>query len=124
MIGPVNRGNLSSIAAAASFRTALHSERTNVSQLLTRSEAQAMAHNSVGPMQRTTYLSPQIAPVSVGRHINGHLPDLTKQNYSALADAQSHYHASDYLPQNYNALGQVAQIADQASVGVVINRVI
>ncbi|MDR1871929.1 MAG: hypothetical protein LBS60_08460 [Deltaproteobacteria bacterium] len=124
MIGPVNRGNLSSIAAAATYKTAQHSERTNVSQLLTRSEAQAMAHNSVGPMQRTTYLSPQIAPVSVGRHLNGHIPDLTKQNYSSLADAQKSYHAGDYLPQNYNALGQVAQIADQASVGVVINRVI
>ena len=42
----------------------------------------------------------------------------------ALADAQSNYHAGDYLPKNYNALGQVAQIADQASAGVVINRVI
>jgi hypothetical protein len=75
-------------------------------------------------MQRFTYLSRQITPVSLGRHLNDHIPDLTKQNYSALADAQSHYHASDYLPQNYNALGQVAQIADQASAGVVINRVI
>jgi hypothetical protein len=83
-----------------------------------------MAHNSVGPTQRTTYQSPQIAPVAIGRHQNAHIPDLTKQNYSSLADAQSHYHAADYLPQNYNALGQVAQIADQASVGVVINRVI
>jgi hypothetical protein len=110
--------------ATASFRTALHSERTNVTQYLTRSEAQAMAHNTVGPMQRYTYLAPQIAPVSVGRHLNGHIPDLTKQNYSALADAQSRYHAGDYLPQNDNALGQVAQIADQASAGVVINRVV
>jgi hypothetical protein len=75
-------------------------------------------------MQRTTYLAPQIAPVSLGRHTNAHIPDLTKQNYSALADAQSQYHAADYLPKNYNALGQVAQIADQASAGVVINRVI
>ncbi|MDR3203723.1 MAG: hypothetical protein LBV23_03110 [Deltaproteobacteria bacterium] len=124
MIGPVNRGNIASIWASATYRTALHSERTNVTQYLTRSEAQAMAHNSVGPMQRFTYLSRQITPVSLGRHLNDHIPDLTKQNYSALADAQSHYHASDYLPQNYNALGQVAQIADQASAGVVINRVI
>jgi hypothetical protein len=75
-------------------------------------------------MQRTTYLSHQIQPVSVGRHLNSHIPDLTKQSYSALADAQSNYHAGDYLPKNYNALGQVAQIADQASAGVVINRVI
>jgi hypothetical protein len=124
MIGPVNRGNLSSIAASATFKTAQHNERTNVTQLLTRSEAQAMAHNSSGPMQRTTYLSHQIQPVSVGRHMNSHIPDLTKQSYSALADAQSNYHAGDYLPKNYNALGQVAQIADQASAGVVINRVI
>jgi hypothetical protein len=124
MIGPVNRGNIASIWATASLRTALHNERTNVTQYLTRSEAQAMAHNTVGPMQRFTYLTPQIAPVSVGRHINGHIPDLTKQSYSALADAQSRYHAGDYLPKNYNALGQVAQIADQASAGVVINRVI
>jgi hypothetical protein len=75
-------------------------------------------------MQSTSYLTPQIAPVSVGRHLNGHIPDLTKQTYSALADAQSHYHASDYLPKNYNAFGQVSHIADQASAGVVINRVI
>jgi hypothetical protein len=75
-------------------------------------------------MQRFTYLSHQVAPVPVGRHLSGHIPDLTKQNYSALADAQSHYHAGDYLPQNYNALGQVARISDQASAGVVINRVI
>jgi hypothetical protein len=83
-----------------------------------------MAHNSVGPIQRTNYLTHQIAPVGIGRHLNGAAPDLTKQNYSALADAQSHYHATDDLPKNYNALGQVAKIADQASAGVVINRVI
>ncbi|MDR1656722.1 MAG: hypothetical protein LBT47_04065 [Deltaproteobacteria bacterium] len=122
MIGPVNRGNIASIWAAATYRTALHSERTNVTQYLTKSEAQAMAHNSVGPMQRFTYLTPQLTPASEGKH--SRIPDLTKQNYSALADAQSHYHAGDYLPQNYNALGQVAHIADQASAGVVINRVI
>ena len=124
MIGPVNRGNIASIFAVSTYITALHNERTNVSQLLTRSEAQAMAHNSSGPMQRATYLAHQIQPVSIGRHQNAHIPDLTKQNYSALADAKSSYHASDYLPKNYSALGQVAQIADQASAGVVINRVI
>ncbi|MDR2339306.1 MAG: hypothetical protein LBF40_04120 [Deltaproteobacteria bacterium] len=124
MIGPVNRGNLAMIFATASYRTALHNERTNVTQLLTRSEAQAMAHNSSGPMQRVAYLSHQIQPVSLGRHENAHIPDLTKQAYSAIADSKSAYHASDYLPKNYNALGQVAQIADQASAGVVINRVI
>ncbi|MDR2456769.1 MAG: hypothetical protein LBE49_09290 [Deltaproteobacteria bacterium] len=124
MIGPVNRGNIASIWATASFRTALHSERTNVTQYITKSEAQAMAHNTVGPMQRYTYLTPQVAPAATGRHLKGTIPDITKQNYSALADAQSRYHAGDYLPQNYNALGQVSQIADQASAGVVINRVI
>jgi hypothetical protein len=112
------------VFATASYRTALHNERTNVTQLLTRSEAQAMAHNSSGPIQRETYLSHQIQPVSVGRHQNAHLPDLTKRQYSALADPHFSYHASDYWPKTYNALGQVAQIADQASAGVVINRVI
>ena len=124
MIGLVNRGNIAAIFATSTYRTALHNERTNVTQLLTRSEGQAMAHNSSGPMQRVAYLSRQIQPVSIGRHQNAHIPDLTKQNYSALADAKSSYHASDYLPKNYSALGQVAQIADQASAGVVINRVI
>ena len=124
MIGPVNKGNLASIWAEASFKTALHSERTNANQFLTRSEAQAMAHNSSGPIQRITYQTPQVQPEPVGRHLATETPDLTKQNYSMLAQVQGTYHASDYTPFNYSALGQTAQLKDEAAAGIIVNRVV
>lgn len=124
MIGPVNKGNFAAIWAMGSYKAGLHSERTNVNNLLTRSEAQAMAHNVAGPIQRTTYEAAQVGPIETGKHRYDQAPDLSKQVYSSLAHAQMNYHAGDYLPQNYNALGQVSRQENIASAGLVINRVV
>lgn len=108
VIGMRDQDFLPSIWAEARGTTTLHNERTNVPQIITRSEADAISHNATGPIRRTTHEVAQVAFRDVERpHAeNERTPELSKQQYSALALSQSQYHPYDYLSYNNNLTGQ------------------
>lgn len=99
---------LPSVWAEARSVPTLHNERTNVPQIITRSEADAITYNATGPLQRTTHEVNQIADCDVmsPRMEKDTYIELNRQNYSALAQNQSAPHTYDYLSYNYNLPGR------------------
>ncbi len=108
IIGMRDQDFLPSIWAEARSTTTLHNERTNIPQIITRSEADAIAHNTIGPVRRTTHEVPQVAwrDVDRPRPENARYADLPRQNYSALAQNQAFPHPYDYLSFNYTIAGK------------------
>lgn len=108
VIGVRDPQALPSVWAEARSTATLHNERTNIPQVITRSEADAISHNVTGPIRRTTHEVPQVAARDVtmpGPELE-RFPELNRQNYSALAHNQSNYRPYDYLSYNYNLAGR------------------
>lgn len=124
VIGMRDQDFLPSIWAEARSTATLHNERTNVPQIITRSEADAITYNATGPIRRTTHEVPQVAFRDVERpHAeNERTPELSRQQYSAVALNQSQYHPYDYLSYNYNLAGRGAYTPNPNPV--VINKII
>lgn len=115
---------LPSVWAEARSTTTLHNERTNIPQIITRSEANAITHNTTGPIRRTTHEAPQVSFRNVNRPQmeNERTPEITKQNYSPIAKNQSNSHPYDYLSDNYNMAGRGVYHPDPNPV--IINKII
>ncbi len=125
VIGIRSQEHLPSIWTEARSTATLHNERTNIPQIITRSEADAIVHNSAGPVHRTTRELPQVAFRDVQRPIpeNSRYPELARQNYSPLAQNQSLYHPTyDHLSYNYTGSGP--RIYNPNPNPVVINKII
>jgi len=110
IIGIRSQEHLPSVWAEARSTATLHNERTNIPQIITRSEADAIVHNSAGPVHRTTHEVLQGNYQDIERPIPElrSYPELARQNYSALAQNQSLYHPYDYLSYNYTISGKSA----------------
>lgn len=108
LIGSRDLEALPSVWAEARTGAALHNhDRTNVHQVITRSEADAITYNSTGPVRKTTYETPQASWRNVTREPeNERFPQYPRQNYSPLAQNQSLYHSYDYLSFNYTISGR------------------
>jgi|GEM_PF-2089369 hypothetical protein len=108
VIGIRDQQFLPSIWAEARSTSTLHNERTNVPQIITRSESDAISHNTTGPVNRTTHEVAQVAwrDVDQPRPENERYAELPRQNYSALAQNQALYHPYDNLSFNYNISGK------------------
>lgn len=124
VIGMRDQDFLPSIWAEARSTTTLHNERTNVPQIITRSEADAITYNAAGPLRRTTHEVPQVANRDVirPRMEKSAYPELNRQNYSALAHNQSDSHPYDYLSCNYNLAGRSLYTPNPNPV--IINKII
>ena len=124
VIGMRDQDFLPSIWAEARSTTTLHNERTNVPQIITRSEADAITYNATGPLRRTTHEVPQVANRDVirPRAEKEAYPELNRQNYSALAHNQSNSHPYDYLSYNYNLAGRSLYTPNPNPV--IINKII
>lgn len=110
VIGLRDQQFLPSIWAEARSTAILHNERTNIPQIITRTEADAITYNATGPLRRTTHEVPQVAwrDVDRPRPDNERYAELPRQNYSALAQNQALYHPYDYLSFNYTIAGKSA----------------
>jgi hypothetical protein len=99
---------LPSVWAEARTTTTLHHDRTNVPQIITRAEADAISHNAAGAIRSTTHETPQMAfrDVNRPRPSNERYPDQNQQRYSAVAKNQGGYHPYDFLSYNYNIAGR------------------
>ena len=108
ILGIKNEQFLPSIWTEARSAATLHNERTNIPQIITRSEADAITHNATGAIRRTTHEAPQVEHHNVTRTSpeNARYAELPRQNYSALAQNQSLYHPYDNLSFNYTISGK------------------
>jgi len=108
LIGIRDLEALPSVWSEARSTTTLHNERTNIPQIITRSEADAITYNSTGPVRRTTHETPQVSWREVNRPLTEKTldADLNRQNYSPLAQNQSLYHSYDFLSFNYTIGGR------------------
>lgn len=124
LIGLRDQNFLPSIWAEARSTATLHNERTNVPQIITRSEAEAITYNASGPIRRTTHEVPQVSFKNVvqPQMENERTPEIGKQNYSPIAKNQSYSHPYDYLSYNYNLAGRGVYTPDPNPV--IINKVI
>ena len=124
VVGVRDQDFLQSVWAEARSTATLHNERTNIPQIITRSEAEAITYNAAGPIRRTTHEVPQVAfrDVARPRPEPEQTPELPKQHYSSLARNQSNYHPYDYLSYNYNLAGRSAYTPNPNPV--IINKII
>ncbi|MDL2259303.1 hypothetical protein LJB99_00285 [Deltaproteobacteria bacterium OttesenSCG-928-K17] len=124
VIGVHNQEFLPSIWTEARSTATLHNERTNVPQIITRSEADAISHNAAGPVRRTDHENPQVDFRNITRPSpeNARYAELPRQNYSALAQNQSLYHEYDPLSFNYTITGKANYTPHHNPV--VINKII
>lgn len=116
---------LPSVWTEARGLTTLHSERTTLPRIITRSEADAISYNAAGPVQRTNKLVPQVSwrDVDEPRPMQYRYHEQARQNYSALAQNQSDPHMYDHLSfdgYNNNGRGSYNAFANP----VVINKII
>lgn len=115
LIGLRDQDFLPSIWAEARSVATLHNERTNIPQIITRTEADAIAYNTVGPIRRTTHEVPQAAYKDIERPQEtraGDMAVIARQQYSPVAQNQSNYHPYDYLSYNYNMAGRSTYTPD------------
>ncbi|MDR0881302.1 MAG: hypothetical protein LBP55_01975 [Candidatus Adiutrix sp.] len=104
----IDKGSLPSVWAEARSNMNLRHEQTNIPQIITRAEAEAITHNATGAVRRTTHEVPQVAwrDVHNPRPENKRYADLPRQNYSALAQNQAAAHPYDCLSFNYTISGK------------------